>query len=150
MRNAFILFITYFMVIVFAGCGKVSDLANNIKESVSDVAAESENYNTIVSVGDSISTNILSGEDKKEHIANFKLSLFVENGERREKIINAINGKIEAIRDIAKNVLENRTFEELSKNGGLENLKKEILEKLKKEFDTDLISDVLVEEFFIQ
>lgn len=150
MRNAFILLITYFMVIVFAGCGKVSDLANNIKESSSDVAAESENYNTIVSVGDSISTNILSGEDKKEHIANFKLSLFVENGERREKIINAINGKIEAIRDIAKNVLENRTFEELSKNGGLENLKKEILEKLKKEFDTDLISDVLVEEFFIQ
>ena len=150
MRNAFILLITYFMIIVFAGCGKVSDLANNIKESVSDVAAESENYNTIVSVGDSISTNILSGEDKKEHIANFKLSLFVGNGERREKIINAINGKIEAIRDIAKNVLENRTFEELSKNGGLENLKKEILEKLKKEFDTDLISDVLVEEFFIQ
>ncbi len=133
MRNAFILLITYFMIIVFAGCGKVSDLANNIKESVSDVAAESENYNTIVSVGDSISTNILSGEDKKEHIANFKLSLFVGNGERREKIINAINGKIEAIRDIAKNVLENR-----------------ILEKLKKEFDTDLISDVLVEEFFIQ
>ena len=60
-----------------------------------------------------------------------------------------INGKIDSIRDMAKSALENKTFKELRKNGCLENLKNEILEKFKEEVGTNLISDVLVEEFLL-
>ncbi|MCI8804298.1 MAG: hypothetical protein HFE59_00105 [Clostridiales bacterium] len=50
---------------------------------------------------------------------------------------------------MAKSALENKTFKELRKNGCLENLKNEILEKFKEEVGTNLISDVLVEEFLL-
>ena len=50
---------------------------------------------------------------------------------------------------MAKSVLENKTFKVLRKKGCLENLKNEILEKLKEEVGTNLISDVLVEEFLL-
>lgn len=48
------------------------------------------------------------------------------------------------------NVLRKKTFEELKKNDGLESLKDEILDKLRKEFNTNLISRVLIDEFLLQ
>ena len=137
--------------IAFGGYWIVTNLGGDESEAVEEVVEEDKSLNTLIPIGDSIYTNLLVGEDKKEHLVKINLSLDIKGGEdESEATVMAINNRLIVVRDIMNNVLRKKTFEELKKNDGLESLKDEILDKLRKEFNTNLISRVLIDEFLLQ
>ena len=138
--------------IAFGGYWIVTNLGGDESEAVEEVVEEEDkSLNTLIPIGDSIYTNLLVGEDKKEHLVKINLSLDIKGGEdESEATVMAINNRLIVVRDIMNNVLRKKTFEELKKNDGLESLKDEILDKLRKEFNTNLISRVLIDEFLLQ
>lgn len=130
----------------------ITSAANSeVQEEQEDVEPEDKSLNTIISIGDAISTNLLVGEDQKEHLAKIDFSLDVKGGEDdSEAVVTAINNRLVSVRDIVNGILRKKTFEELKKNDGLENLKDEILDKIRKEFDTNLVSNIYISSFMLQ
>jgi len=138
--------------IAFGGYWIVTNLGDD-SETVEEVVEEEEDksLNVLIPIGESIYTNLLVGEDQKEHLVKINMSLDVKGGDdESETTVAAINNRLVVVRDIINGVLRKKTFEELKKNDGFEALKDEILDKLRKEFNTNLISRVLVDEFLLQ
>ena len=124
--------------------------ANGGEETeVEEVVDKSKN--TLIPIGDAIYTNLLVGEDQKEHLAKVNLSLDVKGEEDgSEKLVLDINNRIVVVRDIVNNVLRKKTYEELKQVDGVENFKDEVLDKIRKEFYSNLVSSVYVNEIVLQ
>lgn len=136
----------------FGGYWIITNLGGD-SETVEEVVEEEEDksLNTLISIEDSIYTNLLVGEDQKDHLVKMHVTIDVKGGEdESEATVTAINSRLVVVKDILNNILRKKTYEELKKNDGLESLKDEILDKLRKEFNTNLISRVLVDEFLLQ
>lgn len=129
---------------------------NSMGEEQSQEAEEEEedsdkSLNTIIDVGDPVYTNLLVGEDKKEHIARVSLSIDVKGGEDdSEAVINALNTRIVVVRDIVNGILRRKTVEELKKVDGWDNFKDEVLDKIRKEFNSNSILNVYIKDVALQ
>ncbi len=98
-----------------------------------------------------VRANLLVDKDKEIHIAEINLSVGIDgNKEDIEIILANMNSRITTVRDIINCILRKKTFEELKKADGIKNLKNEILNELRKEFNSNLISEIYVNDFFIQ
>lgn len=146
-----VLLVLLLAAIAFGGYWVVTNLGGDAEAVEEVVEEEDKSLNTLIPIGESIYTNLLVGEDQKEHLVKINLSLDIKGGEdESEEIVTAINNRLIVVRDILNTALRKKTFEELKKTDGLESLKDEILDKLRKEFNTNLISRVLVDEFLLQ
>ena len=132
---------------------QTANAVNGDAQEVETVEEEKQDKskNTLIDIGEPISTNLLVGEDQKEHIARVSLNLDIKGGEDdSEKVVSSINTRLIVVRDIVNNILRKKTYEELKKNDGMESLKDEILDKVRKEFDTNLVSNIYISDIFLQ
>ncbi len=137
--------------IVGGGVYAYNALSSAGEPQTEEIEEIDKSQNVLIEIGDPIYTNLLVGEDQKEHLAKVNLSLDIRGGEDdSEKITASINGRIVVVRDIVNNVLRKKTYEELKKVDGVENFKDEILDKVRKEFNSNLILDVYVNEIVLQ
>lgn len=108
---------------------------------------------TNFSIGAPIVTNLLEGPDKKEHLIRLSVSLGINTSKKVEKdakeLITILEEQKSIIKDTIVGICLNKTYEELSQNGRAI-LKDEILLNLKEKFNTDLIVDVYIDEYFRQ
>lgn len=128
-----------------------STASGEVQEEEEEEEPIDKSKNTLIEIGDAIQTNLLVGEDQQEHIIRINLSIDVKGEEDdTEATVTNMNNRIVVIRDIINGILRKKTFEELKKVDGTENLKDEILDKLRKEFDTNSISSIYVNDIFLQ
>lgn len=101
-----------------------------------------------------ILTNLLQGPDKKSHVIQVNVSLGVNTSKKvkkdAEKLLALLEVKKVIIKDIIIGVCRSKTYEELNKGDASAIIKDEILIKLKKRFETELIVDVYIDNIFIE
>ncbi len=121
------------------------------EEAVEQVEAIQQEDLRLITIADPIYTNLLVGEDNEEHVARISISIGVNGIEDdSETFIAMLTEKEVIIKDVVNGILRNKTYEELKKVEGKEILKDEILDKLRKEFDSNLIVTVYMHDIFLQ
>ncbi len=105
-------------------------------------------------IGEPIVTNLLKGPDKKSHLIKVNVSLGINTSKdvskEANKFIPTLEVQKSVIKDIIVGICLSKTYEELDATDGRSVLKDEILLKLQETFETDLIVDVYIDEYFIQ
>lgn len=103
---------------------------------------------------DSIYTNLMLGEDNKEHVIKLSVNLGIDYSGKKTKesdtLVATLTEKIPVIKDNIIGVLRNKTYEELRRVDTQAVLKEEILLKLREEFSTDLIVKVYINDLILQ
>lgn len=106
------------------------------------------------SIGDPIVTNLLKGQDKKDHVVKIDVSLGIntskDTSKESEELIATLEEQKPVIKDIIIGVCRSKTYEELNVTDARVVFKDEILLKLQETFDTNLIVDVYIGEIFLQ
>lgn len=106
------------------------------------------------SIGDPIVTNLLKGQDKKDHVVKIDVSLGIntskDTAKEAEELIATLEEQKPVIKDIIIGVCRSKTYEELNVTDARVVFKDEILLKLQETFATNLIVDVYIGEIFLQ
>ncbi len=106
------------------------------------------------SIGDPIVTNLLKGQDKKDHVVKIDVSLGIntskDTSKESKELIATLEEQKPVIKDIIIGVCRSKTYEELNVTDARVVFKDEILLKLQETFDTNLIVDVYIGEIFLQ
>lgn len=106
------------------------------------------------SIGDPIVTNLLKGQDKKDHVVKIDVSLGIntskDTSKEAEELIATLEEQKPVIKDIIIGVCRSKTYEELNVTDARVVFKDEILLKLQETFATNLIVDVYIGEIFLQ
>ena len=106
------------------------------------------------SIGDPIVTNLLKGQDKKDHVVKIDVSLGIntskDTSKESEELIATLEEQKPVIKDIIIGVCRSKTYEELNVTDARVVFKDEILLKLQETFATNLIVDVYIGEIFLQ
>ena len=103
---------------------------------------------SLIKFSNPISSNLKKGADGEPHVASLTLSIGVDNTEKTsEEMILLIEDREPVVREIVATLLSNVTYEELTEqyNFTKEELKQNIMDKLKLEFATNLIVSITSE-----
>ncbi|NLL69644.1 MAG: flagellar basal body-associated FliL family protein [Epulopiscium sp.] len=105
----------------------------------------------IIAIEEPITTNLLSEDEKKQHIVRVTASIGINSESKQaKKTIQQVEEQNIAIRDIIIEILKTKTFEEMARPDAHQGLKEEILKELQENFQTNVICDVYLGEFFVQ
>lgn len=109
---------------------------------------------SIFPVGEnSIVTNLLEGPDGKKHVIKIKVNLGINSGKKEKKKSEALktllSEQVVFVEDVIIGICRNKTFEELRRNDAQFLLANEIQKKLAEAFDTELISEVIINELIL-
>lgn len=102
-----------------------------------------------VNSGETMTTNLTTGEDKESHYAVFSVALNLNN-ESEEYVKNntvSISEKESIILDKINAVVRSYTLEELNAEGGVEKVKKDVLKQLQNMFGADYIVGISFPKF---
>ena len=125
-------------------------LNNNTETVVTE--EKSSNYLKEVEVGEAIVTNIAS-EGNVQHFAKIQIKLGVDssNSKSYETLTGEFKERSASIRNELINAIGEQTYTMLSDTkAGKEKLADEIITRLNKLLDTEMIQAVYYEEYFIQ
>ncbi len=101
------------------------------------------------SLTDPIAVNLAVGTDGQEHSASVELGIGIDKTTKEStSFITLMESQEVVIRDTIISVLRNKTVEDLRQRDAQEAIGEEILEKLRAEFNTDLIYDVYFGTFY--
>lgn len=108
----------------------------------------------IFPVGDSsIITNLLEGPDGKKHVIKLKVNLGINSSKKEKKKSEALKTtlgeQVVFLEDVVIGICRNKTFEELRRNDAQFLLANEIRQKLSEAFDTNLITEVIINELIL-
>lgn len=102
-----------------------------------------------ISLHQPINTNLLTGIDGRERVVSFNLTIAInKNEDDSEEFITLLERSQPVVRDIALNVVREKTFEELRARDSTSLLSSEILMKLQEEYQSNLIVNVLITDLF--
>lgn len=105
-------------------------------------------------IEDSIYTNLMVGEDNKEHVIKLSLNLGIDysgkNTKESDALTTTLTEKIPVIKDSVIGILRSKTYEELIRVDTQALLKEEILSSLQEVFNTDLIAKVYINDLILQ
>lgn len=108
---------------------------------------------SIFSTGKVIVTNLQEGPDKESHVIRLGVNLGIDISKKKAKdaeaLLLTLEEKKPIVNDIITSVCRSKTFEELKRNDAKVILKDEILLKIQKKFNTNLIVDVYIDEIFL-
>lgn len=106
---------------------------------------------TSVPFSDSLSTNLLSIGDGINHAIKITIGVGINNVDKKaaDAFITTLTDNEIVVRDTVIDILHNKTNEELLKPDGMALLKAEILERLQEEFNTNLIVEVTIGEWYV-
>lgn len=113
------------------------DLENAVVQEKVLTAAEIYTYK----LADPIAVNLAVGTDGLEHSASVEIGIGIDNTNEDESptFITLIESQEVVVRDVVISVLRTKTVEQMSQLDSQESIKQEILDKLRAEFNTDLI-----------
>lgn len=105
-----------------------------------------------VSMGDAIMTNIAISEDDIQHFAKIKISLGISDSNKKayEAFNEALTSKAASIKNELIDVIGEQTYSMLKSTDGKIKLADEIIIRLNKLLNTDIINEVYYEEYFVQ
>lgn len=111
-----------------------------------------ENIQLISYDGESLYTNLRTGDDNKKHVIRVGYSLGIDISDKKESeaFITTLSEKTPIVKDVIIGVLRNKTYEELQKSDAQAVLREEILEKLQQEFDSNLIVTIYLSDLFLE
>ncbi len=91
-----------------------------------------------------IAVNLAVGTDGLQHSASVEVGIGIDNTDKKASpsFITLIESQEVVVRDVVISVLRTKTVEEMSQLDSQEAIKQEILDKLRAEFNTDLIYSV--------
>ena len=100
----------------------------------------------LVDMSAPISTNLRVGESGRSHLISTRFSIGIDSTQGRdsESIVELVRASDSITRSIALHAVRSRTFEELSHPDAMTILEQDILENLRREFNTNLIHRVFV------
>lgn len=106
----------------------------------------------IIDLGDSILTNITSEGGSKQHFAKVQVAIGVDSNDKKayEAMAATITAKEKSIRNEIIATIGEQTYSMLCGSEGKTKLADEIVARLNKLLDTDLIYEVYYGEYFIQ
>jgi flagellar basal body-associated protein FliL len=118
--------------------------------AVSEKKEKSKISLTTVDLGDAITTNIFDEEDE-QHIARVVISFAVNEKDKSYKAFQeAFASKNVVIRDEIIHIIREQTYEMMSKADAQTKLGDEIVMRINKLLDTQVIQDVYFGDFFVQ
>lgn len=106
-----------------------------------------------VALGDAIITNIASDDGDMQHYAKVQISIGIDATDTKvsDELKKVIEGKAASIRSEVISALGEQTYTMLSNTAtGKEKLADEIITRLNKLLETDLVKAVYYQEYFIQ
>ena len=105
-----------------------------------------------ISMGDAIMTNIAISEDEIQHFAKIKISLGISDNNKKayEAFNEALTSKAASIKNELIDVIGEQTYSMLKSTDGKTKLADEIIVRLNKLLNTDVINEVYYEEYFVQ
>ena len=109
---------------------------------------------TLFSLTDSIYTNLFIGEDGREHVIKLSVNFGLDSSKKKAKesqaLMTTLTEKEAIVKDVIIGILRSETYEELIRVDTQEVLKEKILTEIQKEFNTDLIVKVYINDLVLQ
>ena len=106
---------------------------------------------TLISLSQPINTNLITDVEGRERVASLNFSVAVNHNEAgSQELIEVMQRSEPIIRDIALNVLRDRTAAEINSREGPNLISTEILIRLQDEFQSNLIYNVYIVDVFVQ
>jgi flagellar basal body-associated protein FliL len=107
---------------------------------------------SIFSISEPITANLIVDKDDEErHILRISIGLALDSSQKDfDKLNEQLTGKMDIIRHKIISVIRNKSYEDVKQPNIQELMVEEILNELKKEFQTDTIIDIYFGEFFVQ
>ncbi len=145
-----ILIVSIFGVGFFAlrmiGNTATSDAQININQNKVLNAADVLSYE----LANPIAVNLAVGADKQQHSASIALGIGIDNTDKKNSptFITLIQAQEVVVRDVVISVLRTKTIEEMRSIDSQELIKQEILERLRTEFNSELIYSVYFGTFY--
>lgn len=101
---------------------------------------------TLVEMSAPIATNLRIGESGRSHLISTRFSVAIDNTQGRDSqnIVDLMTASDSITRSIALHAVRSRTFEELSHPDAMSILEQDILENLRREFNSNLIHRVFI------
>lgn len=105
---------------------------------------------TVVELADPIAVNLAVGADGAQHSASVEVAIGIDNTDKKESpvVVDLITNQEVVVRDVVISVLRSKNIEQISEPDSQEAIKQEILEKLRLEFNTNLIYNVRFGTFY--
>jgi flagellar basal body-associated protein FliL len=105
----------------------------------------------LVELTKALSTNIMSEADNSRHVASVNISIGVDGTSKKsEDLMETLREKESVVRDICLDVLRGSAYEELAVPEGKNQFRDAVLEKLRGEFQTNLIYQVYVKDWYLE
>lgn len=122
----------------------------NIDEDGQSLNSVSISDIQLISLSSAVNTNLLPGEDGRNRVISFNVSIGVNNTtSQSENIISLISSSEPVVRDIILSVLREKTYDELNQVGAVDLLKEELIINLQNEFQTYLIVQLYLSDLYI-
>lgn len=127
-------------------------LTENSTENVNKSDTEKNENIRLITYDESIYTELKIGDDNENHVIreSFTLAVDISDKDKSDSLISELLNKDSVVNSIITDILKNKTFEELKNPDSEANLKKEVLESLRQEFNSDLIVDVYLSNLFLK
>lgn len=140
-----------FLAFSLANFMKTSGMSERGGSDVSAASVLTPDDLRIVPLDKPINTNLRIGADNQSHLASISISIAVNNTDKKEspKLIDSLTVNLDVVKDICLSSIRAKTYEELSRLDGKDVLSKEILDKLKDEFKTNLIYTVYITDMYL-
>ncbi len=97
-----------------------------------------------------IAVNLAIGTDQQQHSASVEIGIGIDNTDKKNSptFITLIQAQEVVVRDVVISVLRTKTIDEMSSLDSQELIRQEILEKLRTEFNSELIYSVYFGTFY--
>ncbi|MFV0502718.1 MAG: flagellar basal body-associated protein FliL [Lachnospirales bacterium] len=107
---------------------------------------------TTIDIENPISVNLRQGEDGEDHAVRVEVSIGIDNTqeEKSTEFLTMLESKTVIIKDVIISVLSSKTYEDMTRADANDIIKDEILQALRKEFNSDLIAKVYIGNMFTQ
>ncbi len=126
--------------------GPVTETQVNINQNKVLNAADVLSYE----LKNPIAVNLAVGTDKQQHSASVALGIGIDNTDKKNSptFTTLIQAQEVVVRDVVISVLRTKTIDEMRSIDSQELIKQEILEKLRTEFNSELIYSVYFGTFY--
>lgn len=157
-RAMMIVIIALLTVLILTICGVSFYVLTTIKSSQTPTNTSAVSQGKVLTASEiftyeltaPIAVNLAVGTDGQQHSASVEVGIGIDNTDKKNSptFITLIQSQEVVVRDAVISVLRTKTVEEMSQLDSQEAIKQEILEKLRAEFNSDLIYSVYFGTFY--
>lgn len=136
---------------------KINKIVSTVENEISASGVGKENTKEIpiqqqetIQYDDQETVSIRSSEGQI-HVVRYKISIVIDKKNKESKSLKTVlNDKKVLVQNMVREVIENKSFDDISKVGGKNNLESEITEVLKNKLNTSAIINIILNGFIYQ